>query len=207
MNKPNSVQKSEASGVHSPSRAAGASHKPERRLLRVWVAEANPALRELFAHLLSRQPGFRCTRQFAGTGPLLAALADERPPDLLVLDVHLNGAADFGAVRTIKKAAPTVRVLMSALFGNSHYEAEAHRAGATGFLLKTFEIEEIAAYLRTAYQEPSAEILFPNLALLKRLEREQANRAIAAKATARRQPLDLIAALRDLYRSHRPTPG
>lgn len=200
VNKSEHVHVMEAPGGNAPARASGFGVKSERRVLRVWVVDANPALRELFAHLLNRQQGFRCTRQFASAESLLAALAEERAPHLLVLEVDAAGSAGFAAIRAIRKAAPPARVLISALFSNSHYEAEAYRAGAAGFLLKSYEIEETVALLQLAYVNPQAEPLFPNLAQLNRLEHR---RPTAAKPAPCQPRLGLLPTLRLLCRGTR----
>jgi DNA-binding NarL/FixJ family response regulator len=138
-----------------------------RRVLRVWVVDDNAALRVLFAQLLSKQPGIRCTRQFASAEDVLATLAEERPPDIILLDVHLGGESGLSAIRPIKRLAPSVKVLMLTMFSNIHYELEAFRAGASGFLLKSFELKEIVELVHEAHRNPGSRCLFPNLALQK----------------------------------------
>jgi DNA-binding NarL/FixJ family response regulator len=133
------------------------------RVLRVWIVDDCADLRDLYAQLLSAQPRISCRRQFASVQALLAALAEERPPDTILLDVNMPGRDGLSALPDIKKLAPSVKVLMLTTFSNSYYEAEACQLGAAGFLLKTYEIEEIAALVRTAHQDPKDKRLFPTL--------------------------------------------
>jgi len=109
--------------------APTSEHDSPRRVLRVWVVDDNAALRELYTQLLSKQPGIRCTRQFASPEALLATLADERPPDMILLDVNLGNQCGLSAIRPIKKLAPSVKVLMLTMFSNGLYEMEAFHAG------------------------------------------------------------------------------
>ena len=141
-----------------------------RRVLRVWVVDDNAALRGLFAQLLTKQPGIKCRRQFASTEEVLAALAEERPPDMILMDVHLGGQSGLSAIRPIKKLAPSVKVLMQTMFSNSHYEVEAFRLGASGFLLKSYRLDEIAELIHEAHRSPRSPNLFPNMALYKEVE-------------------------------------
>jgi DNA-binding NarL/FixJ family response regulator len=136
----------------------------DRRVLRVWVVDANAALGGLFAELLHQQPGIRCRRHFSSLENLLSTLAEERPPDVVLVDVYAGGRGALAALRPIRKLAPSARVLMMAMFCNSHYEQEAFRAGAGGFLLKSYETNEIVRLIHTAYRTPGVPELFPNLA-------------------------------------------
>ena len=182
----------EAKGVDAAARASANGSK--RRVLRVWVVDDNAALRELFAQLLTKQPGIRCTRQFPSAEAVLAALAEERPPDMILLDINLGGQSGLSAIRPIKKLAPSVKVLMLTMFSNSHYEAEAFHSGASGFLLKSYGIDEIAKLIHEAHRNPGAPGLFPNMALYKEaeLDRKQAG----AHGSGRR--FSLVGALRQL---------
>jgi DNA-binding NarL/FixJ family response regulator len=136
----------------------------------VWVVDDNAALRELFAHLLTKQPGIRCTRQFSSAEAVLATLAEERPPDMILLDLNLGGQSGLSAIRPIKKLAPSVMVLTLTMFTNSHYEMEAFRSGASGFLLKSYGIDEITKLIHEAHCNPGAPGLFPNMDQYKEAE-------------------------------------
>lgn len=192
-----SMHLTEAKGVDTTARSsANGSH---RRVLRVWVVDDNAALRELFAQLLNKEPGIRCRRQFPSAEAVLATLAEERPPDMILLDVHLSGQSGLSAIRPIKKLAPSVKVLMLTMFSNSHYELEAFRSGASGFLLKSYGVDEITKLIYEAHRNPGAPGLFPSMALYKEvaLGLEQTG----SRSSSRR--FSLVGALRKLCRAPR----
>jgi DNA-binding NarL/FixJ family response regulator len=180
----------EAKGVDAKERAS--ANGSSRRVLRVWVVDDDAELREHFAHLLARQTGIRCTRQFPSVEAVLATLAEERPPDMIILDVNLGGRSGLSAIRPIKKLAPSVKVLMWAMFSNSHYEMEAFRSGASGFLLKTYGLDEITKLIQEAHRNPGAPGLFPNMAL---------NGEAGANGSGRR--FSLVGALQELCSARR----
>jgi DNA-binding NarL/FixJ family response regulator len=157
------LTKAKAVDAMTRSSANGSS----RRVLRVWLVDHNAALRGLFAQLLTKQPGIQCRRQFESAEEVLAALAEERPPDMILMDVNLGGQSGLLAIRPIKKLAPSVKVLMLTMFSNSHYEAEAFRSGASGFLLKSYGLDDIAKLICEAYRNPGSPGLFPNMARYK----------------------------------------
>jgi len=87
----------EAKGVDTTARSS--ANGSSRRVLRVWVVDDNAALRELFAQLLTKQPGIRCKRQFPSAEAVLATLAEERPPDMILLDINLGSQSGLSAIR------------------------------------------------------------------------------------------------------------
>ncbi len=168
----------------------------ERRVLRVWVADDNAALRVLFAQLLNQQPTLRCTGQFPSANAVLAALAEERPPDVVLLDANLQGQGGLRAIRRIKKMARSVKVLMLAMFSSSWSELQALRAGASGFLLRSYEFDDIVRLIREAHRNPGAPCLFPSLPLRQAAESKQAAQEGIARAAE--EDFSLVAALRGL---------
>jgi DNA-binding NarL/FixJ family response regulator len=134
------------------------------------MVDDNAALCEIFAHLLTKQPGIRCTRQFPSAEAVLTALAEERPPDLILLDINLAGQSGLSAIQPIRKLAPSVKVLMLTMFSNSHYEAAAFELGASGCLLKSYGLDEIAKLIHEAHHNPDAPGLFPTMDLSEEME-------------------------------------
>jgi DNA-binding NarL/FixJ family response regulator len=173
---------------------------PDRRVLRLWVVDNDAALRGLFAELLTRQPGLRCTRQFPSAEALLATLAEERPPDMILLDINLGGQSGLSAIGPIRKLAPSVKVLMLTMFSNNLYELEAFQSGASGFLLKSYELDEIVKLIHEAHHTPRSPALFPNIRLDQKAEWDSLA-TNAARAPGKR--FSLVRALRQLYSSPR----
>jgi DNA-binding NarL/FixJ family response regulator len=186
----------------APVRASVAG--AERRALRVWVVDKDAALRELFAQLLTQQPSIRCRRQFSSAEAVLAALAEERPPDVILLDLDLGERGAMSAIRLIRKLAPSVKVLMLTMFSNIHSEVRACRAGASGFLLLSYELKEIVNLIHQAHRNPRAPGLFPNMAIQKEAEFE----AKRGRARGSSKRFSLLGVLRQLCRTpRRPTAG
>ncbi|HEV2246169.1 MAG TPA: response regulator transcription factor [Terriglobia bacterium] len=134
-----------------------------RRMLRIWMVDDDADLRDGFAQMFNREPGLRVTEQFGSIERLLNALAEQRPPDLILLDLSLRHETGLTAITPIKRLAPTVKILMFTTFNDTNCEAEAFRLGASGFLLKIYDVKEIVALIREAYYNPAEPRLFPNL--------------------------------------------
>ena len=177
----------------------------KRRLIRVWMVDDHVSFREGFAQLLNGTPGFKVTRQFSSTAPLLAALAEERPPDIVLLDLNIGKENGLTVIAPAKKLAPTVKVVMLTTFNNTYAEAEAFRLGASGFLLKIYDLPEIVRLIHQSFYCPADERLFPNLAHVRQRLRSVPPTAPSGRVKENRT--GLFSALRQLCRPRRQQPA
>jgi len=169
------------------------------------MVDDHASFREGLAQLLDGAPGLRVTRHFNSIQPLLNALAEERPPDIVLLDLNIGKENGLLAIRPARKLAPSVRILMLTTFNNTFAEAEAFRSGASAFLLKIYEINEIIELIHQSFYRPDDPRLFPNLAFYRNLE-DSRNAQTTAVAGINEQP-GLFSALRHLCRPQRRQPG
>lgn len=128
----------------------------EQRVLRVWMVDDKPNLRDLFSKLLDGKSNLSCTRGFGSGDEILSTLAEERPPDVILLDINLGEECGIDLIKPIRKLAPSVKILMFTMFRNVHFAAEAYQAGANGFLLKTYEPGDIVRHIRAACDTPGS---------------------------------------------------
>ena len=159
------------------------------------MVDDDAILREAFAQLLNHESWLRVSRQFFSVGVVLAALEEERPPDIILLDLNLGNETGLSAIAPIRKLAPTVKVLMLTTFNDTHSEAEAFRLGASGFLLKLYDIQEIIALIHEAFYHPEDPRLFPNLSFDQRTKKHAVHLEPAPK---KRSPF--VTGLRQLFR-------
>jgi DNA-binding NarL/FixJ family response regulator len=87
----------------------------------------------------------------AADGAEAAAKAAELRPDVVLMDVQMPGCDGIEGVRRIVAARLGVRVLMVTTFDLDKYVFDALRAGASGFVLKDIEPEELCAAIRTVH--------------------------------------------------------
>jgi DNA-binding NarL/FixJ family response regulator len=76
-------------------------------------------------------------------------------PDVILLDVRLNGGDGLEAIKKLRAAAPAARVVMLSAFDNPTYVARAVSAGAHDYLLKTASRAELIAAVTGAAQGAS----------------------------------------------------
>ncbi|MGH2474760.1 MAG: response regulator, partial [Candidatus Limnocylindrales bacterium] len=83
-----------------------------------------------------------------GAGAIEEAAALQ--PDVVVMDLMLPGVDGIEATATIKAAQPSIEIVALTSFVDEARAIAAIEAGASGFLLKDAEADELAAAIRAA---------------------------------------------------------
>ena len=116
---------------------------------RVLVIDDDPGVRDYMEALVSRQ-GYEVTA--AADGEEALKNLDAIQPDLITLDVVLPGMDGLQTLEKLKQRLPDVPVVMLSGHGQARNIVEAMRRGASDFLRKPFEVEE----LELAFQKASS---------------------------------------------------
>lgn len=118
-------------------------------MIRVLLADDQTLVRTGFGVLLDRTDGIEVAGE-AADGAEAVAAARELKPDVVLMDVRMPKMDGLEATRRIL-ADPTLsgtRVLMLTTFDLDEYVFEALQAGASGFLLKDVDAEELRRAVR-----------------------------------------------------------
>ncbi|WP_186355973.1 response regulator transcription factor [Streptomonospora sp. PA3] len=116
-------------------------------MIRVLLADDEALIRAGIATILSADPGIEVVAE-AGTGRRAAELVARHRPDVALVDIQMPDTDGLSAVPEILRVSPRTAVAMLTTFGNDDYITRALDAGASGFLLKTAEPQELAAGVR-----------------------------------------------------------
>ncbi|MCZ6782729.1 MAG: sigma-54 dependent transcriptional regulator [Proteobacteria bacterium] len=116
---------------------------------RVLVIDDDPGIRELLEAQVSRL-GYRVLS--APDGEAALEMLEESRPDLVTLDVILPGMGGLDTLRQIKQRLPEVPVVMLSGHGQAPVIVEAMRLGASDFLRKPFEVEELELAFQKALE-------------------------------------------------------
>ena len=106
----------------------------------VLVIDDDPGIREYLESLAARR-GYGV--QTAVDGETALAELDRTRPDLITLDAVLPGIDGLETLRRLKERLPNVPVVMLSGHGQARTIVEAMRLGASDFLRKPFEVEEL----------------------------------------------------------------
>jgi len=115
--------------------------------VRVLIADDQALVRGGFRAILELQDGLEVVGE-AGDGLAAIDLARRREPDVVLMDIQMPGVDGIEAARRIVAESASVGVLMLTTFNLDEYVYDALRAGASGFLLKDVEPEELVAAVR-----------------------------------------------------------
>jgi two-component system nitrate/nitrite response regulator NarL len=111
--------------------------------VRILVVDDHTLFRRGLMALLSREPQFQTVGDAADAGEALRR-AQELQPDVILLDNHLPGVNGVDVLPALREAAPQARIVMLTVSEDECDLAAALHAGASGYLLKTIEGDDLA---------------------------------------------------------------
>lgn len=117
------------------------------KVIRVAVVEDDGEIRQLLRSMLMRADQLQVVGTYPDADAYLEAL-ERILPDVVLMDIGLPGMNGIECVRQAKPRLPSVQYLMSTVFESPAYIHQALCVGATGYLLKNAEPEEIIAAVR-----------------------------------------------------------
>ncbi|MEU5164019.1 response regulator transcription factor [Streptomyces sp. NPDC020875] len=118
--------------------------------VRVLLVDDQPLVRAGLRVLAADHPDLRIVGE-AGTGDDAVRLTAELRPDVVVMDIRMPGMNGIDATRLITDATrgtPDTRVLVLTTFDDDEYVYGALRSGASGFLVKDMDMDDILAAIR-----------------------------------------------------------
>ncbi|MFF6774477.1 response regulator [Streptomyces sp. NPDC012637] len=113
----------------------------------VLIADDQPMQRFGFRMLLESQDDMTVVDE-AANGTEAVRLADRHHPDVVLMDIRMPGLDGIEATRRIVATGDRTRVLIVTTFDLDEYAYEGLRAGASGFLVKDAQPEELLAGIR-----------------------------------------------------------
>ena len=134
---------------------------------RLMLVDDHPIVREGLRAYLAQQGGLTVVAEAEGVVGALEKLEDAQP-DLILLDVRLEGEDGLSLLAELRRRESPVRVLLLTSFLDEDYLREALRLGASGYLLKRAGQGALLDGVRAALRgeralDPAAAAMVPNL--------------------------------------------
>lgn len=119
--------------------------------IRVLIADDHAVIRVGLRSLLSAEPDIEVVGE-ASNGVEAIQEAMELKPDVVLMDLSMPGIDGLGATWELKKTMPEVRVLALTMHESEEYFFPMLEAGASGYMLKGAEPDELLSAIREVAQ-------------------------------------------------------
>jgi two-component system response regulator NreC len=116
--------------------------------VRILLVDDHQVLREGLRSLLEQQPNMEVAGE-AGDGMTALRLVRELKPELVIMDVNMDGMDGIDATRMISREFPETKVLALSMFLRKTFISEMFKSGAAGYLLKDNAFSEIVEAIKT----------------------------------------------------------
>ena len=124
------------------------------KIIRIALVDDHTLFRTGLAGLLSQHDGFEVVATLGSGEEFLAALP-ELDVDVVFMDISMPGIDGIETTRRALQQRPDMRIVTLSMFGDDHYYARMMESGASGFLLKDSDIEEVYCAVETTMQGDS----------------------------------------------------
>ena len=116
-------------------------------MITIGLADDQPLVRTGFSLLINSQADMEASWQVAdGT-----QVARQKPVDIVLMDIQMPELNGIEATKQLIAANPDTKVIMLTTFDDEEFVAGAIAAGASGFLLKDVEPEELFDAIHLVY--------------------------------------------------------
>jgi DNA-binding NarL/FixJ family response regulator len=114
---------------------------------RVFVVDDHPIVRRGLALLINREPDLAVCGEAEDAQAAMQSVTALRP-DIMVVDISLNGPDGLDLLKDVRMRHPGLPVLILSMHDESIYAERALRAGAQGYIMKQEATEKVLVALR-----------------------------------------------------------
>ena len=114
---------------------------------RVLVVDDHPIVRQGLALLINREHDLLVCGEAENAHKAMQSIAAAKP-DILVVDISLNGPDGLDLLKDVRSRFPELPVLILSMHDESIYAERALRAGAQGYIMKQEATEKVLVALR-----------------------------------------------------------
>lgn len=130
-------------------------------MIKVLIVDDQELIRQSLKVVLNVSPGIQVVDTAGGGAEALKSVAANKP-DVVLMDIRMPGMDGVEATRLIKDRWPRVKVIVLTTFDDDEYVFGALQNGASGYLLKGSNVNELADAIKIAYS--GGAMINPNIA-------------------------------------------
>ena len=148
---------------------------------RVFVVDDHPIVRQGLSQLINREPDLMVCGEAEDARTALDAIIPSKP-DILIVDVSLEGPDGIDLLKTIRSRDAKLPVLILSMHDESLYAERALRAGANGYIMKQEATDRVLIAIR--------QILAGEVYVSERMAQKMVHQFIGRSGVARRSAIE-----------------
>ncbi|HEV2692640.1 MAG TPA: response regulator transcription factor [Verrucomicrobiae bacterium] len=118
---------------------------------KVFLVDDHPLVREWLSNLINEEPDLEVCGQ-AGGGQQALALIGPLLPQVIIVDISLEGGSGLELIKDVKIQHPQARMIVLSMHDEMSYAERAMRAGAAGYIMKREATDKVLDAIRTVLQ-------------------------------------------------------
>ena len=135
--------------MNQPKKTASTAVK--EAVIGVFLVDDHQLVRQGLRTILRGASGIEVVGE-ASSGEEALALVKEIKPDVILMDIRMDGTDGFKSMKQIKKVCPNTAFIMLTVYDSELYAAEAIRTGASGYITKDCSRELLINGIRVVSQ-------------------------------------------------------
>jgi DNA-binding NarL/FixJ family response regulator len=116
--------------------------------IRILLADDHKIIRLGLRELIEKQPNLKVVAE-AEDGRTAVQLSQKLSPDVIIMDISMKDLNGIEATRQITSHSPHPKVIMLSVHSGQRFVAEVFKAGASGYLLKDCDLNEVFSAIQT----------------------------------------------------------
>lgn len=119
----------------------------QRKSSKVLILDDHPIVRQGLMQLLSQQSGLEVCGEAANVDQAFATI-DAEKPDIVIVDISLDGPNGLEFIKAAKEQYPNLAFLVHSMHDENLYAERALRAGARGYIMKQESPDKVTSAIR-----------------------------------------------------------
>jgi DNA-binding NarL/FixJ family response regulator len=150
---------------------------------KVLLVDDHPLVREWLANLINEQHDLHVCGE-ASNAPQAFEMIGAEKPDIVIVDLSLEGGSGIDLIKNIKVAHPDVAMIVLSMHDESLYAERTLRAGARGYIMKREATKKILLAIRS--------VLDGKLYISDKISDAMAEKFVDGRPTAAASPVDQL---------------
>jgi len=119
--------------------------------IKCLLVDDHTLFRQGVRRLLESESDFEVIAEAADGGEAVEKARDTRP-DVVLMDIGMQGLSSFESARQIKKNRPEVKILFLTMYDDEDYLVQCLEVGASGYVLKDTPAPQLLTAVRDVYK-------------------------------------------------------